>query len=306
MVSGRRGALLRPPPSEPDVHLSMHPAQAIPGGSGGLRDLTIGPLLCGWVVRGSTHHGHWPWRLVCPLVRGLVLIIFSGAHLATSARFRARAPGSVSGRLSTTISRRALISCSWFPAAFRPPALAFWSSCSRRGIGLSLRSAYRPARGRTQTGFPRFARSSCDRGGCSLYPGDDGAHPDWPRSPARICRFSTARPCTPPQPPSNARLRMTRHQRGFKQFTRPVFPSPVAPGWNASPWALPRASHPTLTGDARRSADRPSSTDPKQRSMSSTSLQTSVVYSKRATSCRTRAGGTLVHGRIDSRVPTTA
>jgi hypothetical protein len=147
---------------------------------------------------------------------------------------------------------------------------------------------------RTQTGFPRSARTSSDRGGCPLYPGDDGARPDWPRSPARVCRFSTARPCTPPQPPSNARLRMTRHQRGFKQFTRPVFPSPVVPGWNGSPWALPRASHPTLAGDARRSGDRPSSTDPKQRSMSSTSLQTSVVYSKRATSCRTHEGGSTI------------
>ena len=37
---------------------------------------------------------------------------------------------------------------------------------------------------------------------------------------------------------------ITRHQRGFKQFTRPVFPSPVAPGWNRSPWAFPRASNP--------------------------------------------------------------
>jgi hypothetical protein len=83
-------------------------------------------------------------------------------------------------------------------------------------------------------GFPRSARTSNDRGGCPLYPGDDGAHPDWPRSPARIRCFSAARPCTPPRPSIHARLRMTRHQRGFKQFTRPVFPSPVAPGWNES------------------------------------------------------------------------
>jgi len=30
-----------------------------------------------------------------------------------------------------------------FPAAFRPPAFASWASCSRHGIRLSLRSAYR-------------------------------------------------------------------------------------------------------------------------------------------------------------------
>jgi hypothetical protein len=112
-------------------------------------------------------------------------------------------------------------------------------------------------------GFPRSARTSNDRGGCPLYPGDDGAHPDWPRSPARIRCFSAARPCTPPRPSIHARLRMTRHQRGFKQFTRPVFPSPVAPGWNESPWALPRAPHPTLSGDARRGGDRPTEHGPK-------------------------------------------
>ena len=32
---------------------------------------------------------------------------------------------------------------------------------------------------------------------------------------------------------------MTSHQRGFKQFTRPVFPSPVAPGWNEEPLGFP-------------------------------------------------------------------
>ena len=41
---------------------------------------------------------------------------------------------------------------------------------------------------------------------------------------------------------------MTRHQRGFKQFTRPVFPSPVAPGWNRSPWAFPPSFAPRPHG----------------------------------------------------------
>jgi hypothetical protein len=34
-----------------------------------------------------------------------------------------------------------------------------------------------------------------------------------------------------------AEPQITRHQRRFKRFTRPVFPSPVAPGWNGRPWA---------------------------------------------------------------------
>jgi hypothetical protein len=63
-------------------------------------------------------------------------------------------------------------------------------------------------------------------------------------------------------------LSFTRHQQGFKQFTRPVFPSPVAPGWNGRPRAFPRASHPAnqQPDDARRGRDRPPSTDLKQRS----------------------------------------
>ena len=52
------------PPSEPDVHLLMHPAQASRGG------LVIVLPNDPRVVRRSTHHGQWPSRLVCPLVEG--------------------------------------------------------------------------------------------------------------------------------------------------------------------------------------------------------------------------------------------
>ena len=61
-----------------------------------------------------------------------------------------------------------------------------------------------------------------------------------------------------------ARLRLTRHQRGFKQFTRPVFPSPATARMErAAAWAFPRASHPADQEpyNARRGGDRPSSTD---------------------------------------------
>ena len=81
---------------------------------------------------------------------------------------------------------------------------------------------------RTSTGLPRSARTSYDRGGCPLYPEDGGAHPGRVGSPTGACRFPAASPCTPLPTSHRARLRFTRHQRGFKQFTRPVFPSPVA------------------------------------------------------------------------------
>jgi len=41
-------------------------------------------------------------------------------------------------------------------------------------------------------GIPRFARMSCDRGGCPLYPEDSGAHAADCKSPAAACRIPAA------------------------------------------------------------------------------------------------------------------
>ena len=65
----------------------------------------------------------------------------------TSACFRSRAPGPVSGQL---YERRPVEDRSQrfrFPVAFQPPAFASWASCSRPGIKLSLRSAYHDTTG---------------------------------------------------------------------------------------------------------------------------------------------------------------
>jgi hypothetical protein len=147
----------------------MHPAQASRG------DLTAitsyDPLrVVGRVVRRSTHHGRWSRRLVCPLVRGVSSSSSSGL---TWPRQRAFASGHES-RYPAGYPRRpagGLAQLPWFPAAFPPPAFASWSSWSRQGIGPSSRSAHRHANtSRTQTGFPRSARTSYDRGGCPSTP----------------------------------------------------------------------------------------------------------------------------------------
>jgi hypothetical protein len=131
-----------------------------------------------------------------------------------------------------------------FPAAFRPPAFASWSSCARRGAGPSLRSAYRSCcQGRTPTGLPRSARMSCGRGGCPLYPGDCGARTAGRSSPAAACRLAAARPCTPVQQPTTGGFLSRGIIKGSRSFTRPAFPSPVAPGWNGSPRACPPGLH---------------------------------------------------------------
>lgn len=110
------------------------------------------------------------------------------------------------------------------------------SSQSRQGIGPSLRSAYRARhrRVRTLTGLPRSPRARYDRGGCLLYPEDGGALPT--EKVPRPAPAASQRPVpTPHDHIPAAELRFTRHQRRFTRFTRPVCPSPVAPGWNGGP-----------------------------------------------------------------------
>ena len=141
------------------------------------------------------------------------------------------------------------------------------SSDSRRGVGPSLRSAYRTRHhARTPTGLPRFARMSCDRGGYLLYPEDGGARPGREQSPAGTRRFAAASPY-PSLPAPTSEARVTRHQRRFTQFTRPIFPSPVRPGWDGLPLGFALSSEPRRPGadDARQGGDRPSSTGLKLR-----------------------------------------
>jgi hypothetical protein len=88
-------------------------------------------------------------------------------------------------------------------------------------------------------GFPRSAHTSSDRGGRPLDPGDDGGRPDWPRSPVRARRFSMTRPGTPPRPSIPARLRITRHHRGFTDVRPSDPPLAGGPGWISSALGFP-------------------------------------------------------------------
>jgi hypothetical protein len=64
---------------------------------------------------------------------------------------------------------------------------------------------------------------------------------------------------TPRSDIPSAGPQITRHQRRFTRFTRPAFPSPVAPGWNGRPWASPPSFEPRRlnTDDARQGGDGP-------------------------------------------------
>ena len=200
------------------------------------------------------------WRLTCPLVLASSSSSLSGSpdrvsplsRPSTQARYPASYPPRSAGGL---INRDGFL----LPFGHRHSLLGH--PFARRGVRPSSRSAYRP-NGRTPTGFPRSARMSSDRGGRPLYPGDGGAHPDRWRLTAGACRFAAASPCTR-QHSHRPGSRLTRHQRGFKRFARPVFPSLWPPGWNGPPLGSTPGFAPRRprADDARRGGDRPSSTD---------------------------------------------
>jgi hypothetical protein len=134
-------------------------------------------------------------RLTCPSVPAALANHSSKAHLPKWARFRARAHGPVSGQLYEPTSG-GLIDLVRFPVAFRPPALASWASCTRRGLGPSLPPAYRhplPA-WRTPTGFPCSTRMRHDWGWVPSLPRGRWCPHGRARSLAAICRLPTARP----------------------------------------------------------------------------------------------------------------
>ena len=134
-------------------------------------------------------------------------------------------------------------------------------SCARWGIQLPSRSAYRQISRRTPSGLSRSACDRCGRGGRPLNPGDGGALPAGQVRPAGTRRLPAAGPCSPAFCLPPAEVLMTRRHRGFTCVHPSGLPQPVAPGWNGSPWALPRASHPTVTHDARRGGDGPCAPD---------------------------------------------
>ena len=175
-----------------------------------------------------------------------------------------------------------------FPVAFRPPAFASRSSDSRRGIGLSLRSAYRARpSARTSTGLPRSARTSCDRGGCPLYPEDDGAHPAG--SPPRPAPAASQRQVLRSrQQQAIDGVPFTRHQTRVHAIHPSGLPLAHAPGMEPAALRLPPELR-TLPSPATHveGGDRPSSTDLELPLNSHTSISNPVVHSMHATSRHT-------------------
>jgi hypothetical protein len=114
---------------------------------------------------------------------------------------------------------------------------------------------------------------------------DGGAHTTDQSSPVAACRFPAASPIPRLDIPS-PRLSDDEAFEDSPTFTRPDFPSPVAPGWSGDPWAYPSSFGP------RRHQRRPLRWGQALEHWPGTTRSTwsilqSVVHSRRATSCRT-------------------
>ena len=163
-----------------------------------------------------------------------------------SARFRARAPGPVSGQLCSAPGGRAGHDGAGFLLPFgRRPSLLGHPVPPGASAPLTI-------------GLPR-RDGSADPSGVSMFrtretrPGPGALYTPGTAVPARprvrpvtaACRLATAGPCHPGATTRPGMFSLTRHQQGFTGVrpSRP-FPSPVAPGRNGDPWAFPWASHP--------------------------------------------------------------
>ena len=228
------------------------------------------------------------WRLTCPLVLASSSSLLAGSpdRVSTLSRPSTRPgirPVIRDGRLEEPTIRRGS------PSPF---------GCRRSLLGNPVPAGeFFPPRGRLtgrdfppgpRRGLPRSARMSCDRGGAPSPPGTAVL----PR-PSRLldgaCRSAAASPYTPPQLPIDGGS-LTRHQRGFTQFTRPVFPSPAAARMERAAARLSPELRTPPTRSRRRTPrwgqaneHGPGTT----RSTSHRSILQSVVHSQCATSRRT-------------------
>jgi hypothetical protein len=153
-------------------------------------------------VLGSVHH------LVSNLSFGSGAqgpLRFTGSPVHVSASFEARAPGPVSGQLSSNDGleepfKVVLVSCRLSPAGIRFLDILFPPENSAL-LTVGLPTRHQGAR--TLSGFPCSARMRCDRVGCLLYPG--AAVSSRPAQPLRSAPAASQRPALYPAETSHRR-----------------------------------------------------------------------------------------------------
>jgi hypothetical protein len=176
----------------------------------------------------------------------------------TSARFRARAPGPVSGQLCRAPAGEpgmtARVSCCLSAAGLR-----FLGILSRPGIPPLLRSAYRTASsGADPSGFSMFRTRETRLAQDALCtPG--AAVPTRPVVlPAAACRISTACPCRPGPQPAPGRIIDEASARVHCRSSHTSLPLTCDPGRNGVlGLSLSFAPSRAGPGNARQGGDRP-------------------------------------------------
>jgi hypothetical protein len=149
-----------------------------------------------------------------------------------------------------------------FPVVFRPPAFASqvirpplgdWASLA---VGLPDTT-----RRRDPNRVPTFHTHEMRPGRVPPVSRGRRCSPGRQEIPGRRLPLPNGQPLNPTCNNPSARLAITRHQRRFTRFTRPVCPLPVTPGWSRSPSASPRASHPASQRRTSRAGPGQLSTD---------------------------------------------
>ena len=174
----------------------------------------------------------------CPPIPTELTSIRFTAHLPTSASLSGpRHSGPVSGQLPSNGHLEEQPRSLRFHVGFRPPAFASWASCSRQRIPPSLTVGLPHRRsGPDSVGVPAFRTCETRPGWVPSLLRGDGVVPATETSMTGACRFTTASPLPPLQRPIGEGWDHEAYEDSLA-FTRPVFPSPVVPGWNGDPSA---------------------------------------------------------------------
>lgn len=210
----------------PYVSLSAGPVDAVP---------------VQWFVLWSVHFGgaagsrdclsHVPPSCpTCPAGSGVITRDDSKAHLAHM--------GTLSGQVMSTCIRRVI---SWieglqgFPLTFRSTGVRFLGHPVPTGE-LGFPCGWLTGLSPDSNGVSTFHTRKLQLGWVPPLSRNRRCPPPDLKSSGVAWRISTPGSVATDCKPSGG-FNLTRHQRGFTRFTRPVFPSPVVPRWPGNPWA---------------------------------------------------------------------
>ena len=224
------------PPSEPDVHVSMHPAQVSP------LELIVSSSSA--ATRRPSVRSPPRRRPTCPRARTPPRSD-RGAHLTRVSALSGPGTSPVSGQLSRAASGGASSSCPGFLLPFGHRHWLLGSSCSRPGTGPSSRSAYRaPPWCPDPDGVSTFRT-------CEIRPGWVPPRPRGRRCSPRPDAVPGRRPPLPSGQslhPATASHRRGSSLRGINGGSRdsPVRPAPRLwpSGWDGRPLGFPLCSAP--------------------------------------------------------------